>query len=278
VREAKRHFQVGVVLFNDGKYKGALTEFEASYRLRPSPTVLYNIGLTQKSLHRYAEAIATLNRYLTESTHLPPERAAQVRTTIQEMKQLTGELRVSVVPDGATVSIEGRPVGKSPLAPLQLASGTYLVDAAAEGYRSLRREVVVPAGASTELKLTLVALPRTGLLEIIPTPASASVRLDGRLLEPGPVRRELVPGKYLVELDAPGYVPYRNEVTIVAGQSRSLSTIMERARRPFYKAWWFWGGVAAVVGGGVAGIVVGTRAPDRVTGTLQPGMTTIRAP
>ena len=48
--DAKRHFDQAVALFNDGDFGGALAEFEASYKIRPSAGVLYNIGLTQKSL------------------------------------------------------------------------------------------------------------------------------------------------------------------------------------------------------------------------------------
>jgi tetratricopeptide (TPR) repeat protein len=33
----------------------------------------------------------------------------------------------------------------------------------------------------------------------------------------------------------------------------------KRPSRPFYKRWWFWTGVAAVVGGGVAGVYLATR-------------------
>ena len=62
LEEAKRHFAQGVALYNDGNYNAALAEFEAAYRVRPSPGVLDNIGLTQKGLVRYNDAIASLGR------------------------------------------------------------------------------------------------------------------------------------------------------------------------------------------------------------------------
>ena len=36
LEEAKRHFQQGVALYNDGNFNGALAEFEAAYAARPS--------------------------------------------------------------------------------------------------------------------------------------------------------------------------------------------------------------------------------------------------
>src|SRR5260370_33354875 len=65
--EAKRHFQQGVALYNDGNFSAALAEFEATYAAHPTAGVLYNIGLTQKSLFRYGESIKTLGRYLKEA-------------------------------------------------------------------------------------------------------------------------------------------------------------------------------------------------------------------
>ena len=44
-------------VYNDGDYNTALSEFEAAYKAHPSPGVLYNVGLTQKALFRYPEAI-----------------------------------------------------------------------------------------------------------------------------------------------------------------------------------------------------------------------------
>src|SRR6185503_20787563 len=73
VEEAKRHFEQGVALFNDGNYSAALAEFEAAYKTRPAPAVLYNIGLTQKALFRYPEAIDSLTRYLAALPELAPE-------------------------------------------------------------------------------------------------------------------------------------------------------------------------------------------------------------
>ena len=55
--EAKRHFDQAVALFNDGDFGAALTEFEASYKIHPAAGVLYNIGLSQKALYRYDEAL-----------------------------------------------------------------------------------------------------------------------------------------------------------------------------------------------------------------------------
>ena len=65
---------------------GALAEFELSYRLRPNPRVLYNVGLAQKGLHRYGEAILSLERYLAENKDLAPDRVELVKKLLGEMR------------------------------------------------------------------------------------------------------------------------------------------------------------------------------------------------
>src|SRR5437016_7333581 len=64
IEEARQHFQKGIALYNDGNFEGALAEFETANGLRASTGVLYNIGLTQKALFRYKDAIDCFQRYL----------------------------------------------------------------------------------------------------------------------------------------------------------------------------------------------------------------------
>src|ERR1700742_1591324 len=55
-QSARRHFRTGVKLYRDGNYKGALAEFEAAYRDKPSAGSLQNVALCQKALFRYPQA------------------------------------------------------------------------------------------------------------------------------------------------------------------------------------------------------------------------------
>jgi tetratricopeptide (TPR) repeat protein len=98
---AKVHFEQGVTLYNDGNFAGALAEFSEAYRLYQAPGVLYNIGLTQKSLFRYAEAVGSLEQYLKESPTLEPDRKREVEQLIGEMRALLGDVAVKVTPPAA---------------------------------------------------------------------------------------------------------------------------------------------------------------------------------
>src|SRR5262245_11721856 len=66
-REAGKHFQRGVDLYNDGDFRGALVEFKKAYSIWPRANVLYDIGQTEYQLLDYAAALKTMERYLSET-------------------------------------------------------------------------------------------------------------------------------------------------------------------------------------------------------------------
>jgi hypothetical protein len=270
-RAAKRHFNRGIQLFDQGNFPGALAEFESSYRRRPSPTVLYNIGLAQQQLHRYAEAIATLQRYLQLSPSVPPQRAEAVRQLIAAMEPRLARLDILVEPPGATVRIDGRIVGQAPVPTRLLTAGTYVVSAESPGYVAAREEVVATSGQTTAVRLKLVAEVRTGRVRLVVRPSDATLTVDQQVLGRGTASSELRAGGHVLEATAKGYQPHRSELVVAAGQERDVLVELVPVPRRFYQRWWFWTLTAAVVGGVVAGAVVGTR-PEPPHGSLPPGL------
>jgi tetratricopeptide (TPR) repeat protein len=96
-----------VLLYNGNDYQAALAEFEASYVLYPTARALENIGVAQKDLYRYPEAVASFERYLETAKNITPEKAALIRKYIDEMRALLAEVTFTITPDGATVVIDG---------------------------------------------------------------------------------------------------------------------------------------------------------------------------
>src|SRR6187549_428446 len=109
--EARRHFKLGIKLYQDTNYPGALAEFEAAYAQKPGPSSLQNVALCQKALFRYREAAATLEELLRahEGELSEGERKA-VADAIAELHGLVGSIVVNVEPSDAKVTIDGRAV------------------------------------------------------------------------------------------------------------------------------------------------------------------------
>src|SRR6188768_1782300 len=108
--EARRHFKLGIKLYQDTNYPGALAEFEAAYAAKPSPSSLQNVALCQKALFRYREAAITLEQLLqSHGSELSEGETKAVTEAITELHGLVGSIVVNVEPSDAKVSIDGRP-------------------------------------------------------------------------------------------------------------------------------------------------------------------------
>ncbi|MBA3391438.1 MAG: PEGA domain-containing protein [Deltaproteobacteria bacterium] len=276
IAEARVHFQQGVALYGTGDYAAALVEFEASYRMNRQPFVLKNIGLAQKGLFRYSEAIATFEKYLSSSTKLTPPDPGQTQQLIIDMKALLADVTLTVTPDGAQVSVDGRVVGLTPLPNvLQLATGTHSVEASAEGYEPAKRDIMVSAGVPLTLEMALKRIPTTGKVRITSPIARATVSIDGKPVGTVPIELELESGGHRLEVSAPNHKPHSTELVILVGQEREIGVPLARvvvAKKPWYMNKYVWAGAAAVVVGGViigATAGGGTEAP--IDGTLGGG-------
>src|SRR5581483_7130851 len=76
--DARAHYEAGQKLYDQGRYDESITEYEAAYRLKPHPNVLYNIAQAHERLLEYGESVKWFERYLAEA---PPD--AEFRTLVE---------------------------------------------------------------------------------------------------------------------------------------------------------------------------------------------------
>jgi tetratricopeptide (TPR) repeat protein len=124
-------FARGVELADRGDYQAALQAFSDAYAARPNFAVLYNIGQAQVALGRPQEAAATLSRYLREGgDSVPADRRQQVQDQIKLIESFLVEIDLATDPAGATISIDNREVGRTPIPePVRLTAGTHKITA-----------------------------------------------------------------------------------------------------------------------------------------------------
>jgi tetratricopeptide (TPR) repeat protein len=154
---AAGHFKRGVERASQHAYADALHEFEAAYRLVPREAVLYNIALAQAGLGRNADAMATLQHYLTApaSKQSDTQRAAAEALLEQLIKATqravaTAQLTVVVFPYGK-VWIDGELAGTSPLTQA-VPIGAHHVTGGRE-QAELSQDVTLTAGAAQRVVL-----------------------------------------------------------------------------------------------------------------------------
>jgi hypothetical protein len=153
--QARSHFDQGVAFSRRHAYVEALNEFQRAYQAFPHFSVLYNIGQALIALDRPTEAIAVLNRYLEEGgANIEPRRREEVSAAIASESAKTGSIEVSVDVDGALVTIDDKPYGRSPLAtPFRVDSGAHRVLAALDSGERSEAKVDVKAGQVAPIQL-----------------------------------------------------------------------------------------------------------------------------
>jgi hypothetical protein len=156
-KEASRHFQRGVELYNDGDFRGALVEFKKANEIWPRANVLYDIGQTQYQLLDYAAALQTMNRYLAETGPNAAHRA-EVEATVETLRGRVGSVLISTEVSGCDVHVDGESVGTTPVQhSIQVSVGLRKITVSCNGRPSVTRSVEVSAGERLDVEIRIPA-------------------------------------------------------------------------------------------------------------------------
>ncbi len=280
-KRARKLFVKGVLSFARQQYPDALALFLASWKIRPKSIVLYNIAMCYKALFQYRRSITAFRQYIKRrGKKLPLWKRRQIARTIARMTKKLGRLKLGIYPAGATVRVDGRVVGRAPLATVVLVDpGRRTVEVTARGYQAIRTEVTVTAGQLVSMGIRLLPAVRVGKVVISSRAEGARASVNGGKLEPLPLTLELKVGQYKVRVAAPGFSAQMLKVVVRPGETArhnvGLIPLGLRPGRtgPVTKTWWFWTLVSvAVVAAGVStGMLVWdrTRGGDPIDATWQ---------
>ena len=184
---------VGAKIFLDGMEKGvtskAMNLFPGSYQLK-----------------------LTLNGYV------PLEQTITVKENQKNDFQFTltknaGYLKLTIQPDDATLTINGKPYSFSKT--IELLPGPYEITISKNGYLDINDKIDLKLGQTIRRSYRLEK--NSGTLSLNVTPANATVLINKEDYS-GKARIELAPGLYRIEIGADGYYPQSENITIVRGQ------------------------------------------------------------
>ena len=143
-----------------------------------------------------------------------------------------GSMDLRSVPDGASVVMGEKYLGKTPMSVSDLSPGTYDVIFSQFGYQKFSTRVPVESGRITEVSATLV--PDTGALTITSVPAGGNVLVDGKNFGIAPVTiGNLTVGNHTVTVSLDGYISMQQTVMVVPGQT--LPVIIGLSPTPLQK-------------------------------------------
>jgi tetratricopeptide (TPR) repeat protein len=185
-REASRHFQRGVDLYNEGDLRGALVEFKKANTMLPRASVLYNIGQTEYQLQEYAQALRTLERFLAETGPSAAHRG-EVEETVEVLRGRVGKIALTADRAECEVTVDDQPAGTTPLPqPVVVSIGRRRIALTCGGRPLAAREVDVAAGELLRIDLRAGPAPASAAA---PSAAPAAVTLSREAVPPPPPSR-----------------------------------------------------------------------------------------
>ncbi|MCU0699861.1 MAG: PEGA domain-containing protein [Myxococcaceae bacterium] len=224
--EAADHYKKGVALFKEGDFGSALAEFKAAYQAVPGFEVLYNIGLTERRLFKYGQAVKTFARYLEEGgKKVPQDRRDSVESELSIIRSLTSKVTVKVDGAPAKVFVDGEVVGQTPLAePVLLGPGKHALRATRDGEPDAEESIELASGLVREVTLVFAPKVSQGPVEVsVETdPRDAVLMVDGTLAGVSPAKLELTPGTHELIAEFEGYQSARTDVVVEPGKPRTV--------------------------------------------------------
>jgi len=224
---AKEHFLRGVDLAVREEWDAALVEFLRSRELFPTFVAIKNAALSLRRLKRNEEALAAYEQAIaTFGTQISADELAQAKDAIAQLQKLVGEIQLRVSPEGATVLVDGRERGKSPVArTLRVDAGLHAVRVFKEGYLTAESEARVLPGERATIEIALRALSESGVVKISEAGGRAlEVVVDGTPIGTTPWEGSLAVGSHVVLLRGEGTLGTPpSPVEVVAGKVTPLS-------------------------------------------------------
>lgn len=161
IREADRLYREGVAAFQRNDLQGAYESFKAAFQLKQAYDIAGNLGDVERRMGRARDAAEHLAFSLRRfPTNGKPEAREKTEKGLAEVRAKVGAVTVRSSENGATISVDGKPVGASPITEeLFLDPGEHRIGAAVEDRKT---EQIVATAAGSRLTVDLVLPKRKG--------------------------------------------------------------------------------------------------------------------
>ena len=165
-------------------------------------------------------------RFLPIEETLTVAGKGQVQHVSHVLQPAWARVRIASEPPGATLTVDGEPIGVTPLE-TELLQGAHSLELTLEKHKALSLQQQVTAG--TDLFLDAIRLqPLDGRLALSSEPAATSVSVNGVFRGTTPVTLALTADvEHRFRLSKPGYQHFDTELTLAAGEEKSLNARLQ---------------------------------------------------
>lgn len=228
---AREAFDRASALFANEDFAGARTEFERAFELSQDARVLYNVAVCDKSRHKYASAMAALEKSLAlGGDGLPKAYTERVRDTLATLAPFVATIEIHVSEPDAKVYLDDEPVPAEKLGrPIRVDVGDHTISAKKAGYLDEPRKVRVTSGVSEKVVMSLEPQQKRADVVVVATKVQkARVLVDGVDLGPLPFSGVLEVGKHAITVRAPGHASETRTVDVTYGKPLRLEFDLAR--------------------------------------------------
>lgn len=271
---AKAEYAAGAVYFGQGDYKAAAERFERAYELSQDHRLLWEVALCHKEQRRYARMLEALDRLqATAGAALPAETQSGIAALRTFAEQLVSLMEIRSSEPGATVLVDGEPVGTTPLpGPVPVDIGERQIRITKPGFKDVARSETVAGGGRFAIAALLEKVVHRGRLRVEARPDAPLIALDGKVVGRGVWEGVVPSGAHGLRVTAPGMLAHQSEVLVQDGEARRIDVTLER-QPPNHTATWLsiGGGAALILGAVLVGALMfepGTPAEQGTLGSI----------
>jgi hypothetical protein len=225
IKLAGDNYDRGLVLYEEGDYKGAVDAFVASYCSKAHPSAFYNIAQSYERLLDFERSVQYFERYVNDAG---PEAANSKRAALRAevLRNLPAQLRIATVPAGANISIRNqagitaRGTANAD-SPIEVRQGRYTMRVEMPGYEPREEDLVTKPGQPYSYYLTLE--PQKAPLRITAAPSNARIFIDKRLVGVGSYAASMPLGNYEVTVEAPKRETTTRRIQVTTGKANTQS-------------------------------------------------------
>jgi hypothetical protein len=210
----------------------AAADYDAANKAQPSADALEGLANAHYQQKHDGEAYAAYDEWLKTygaKAMRPKKVAAEAR--LKELGERTGQLALDVTEAGATVTVDDKALGTTPLAaPLRLSSGPHRVRVTKEGFVPSDQVPNVAPGATTALAVKLAAETSKGRLAVREKSGKAiRVLVDGVDMGDAPWSGEVEAGAHEIAGRGGASVAAPEKVTVERGKTRDVEIVASTA-------------------------------------------------
>lgn len=206
----------------------AASEFEASNKAAPSADALEGLANAHYQQKHDTEAYAAYDEWLkTYGAKATPAKKKTAEDRLKEIAARTGQLSLEVNEAGASIAVDDKPMGTTPLAaPLRLAVGPHRVRVTKEGFMPFDQAPNVAAGATQSVQVKLEAQTTKGRISVKEKAGKAiRVLVDGVDMGDAPWTGEVEAGPHDVGGRGTGVVAATEKVTVERGKTKDVELV-----------------------------------------------------